>query len=361
MYACAVVLLAMVFFSSFISGVTGAVNSIRELGATQRRTNQLIKDFMFDHHIGTDLGRSIMQFSKSFFKRYQQRVLEQDITLFGDLPRTIRAQVRVECFHSIIMSLTPMSVFDPFDSKTANMLCDIGVSERVYFDRTEIFSSGVKSTGVYQLLGGMATYSQHIQEFADESDQRWLSEGHDPMTSSTSLNASRSRDKSLKVLQLAFGVQDEEMTVHPQMWAGELALWVNDWVHRGSLVAEGTVHCAILDHHAFHRVVTTRTAEYRSCLARYATTRFRLIEINQRMGENPHDLSNQEMHWGECAQTFQTFICKRVASIVHTKSVSFFMLDSSQDDDPEALDNALAVVEKITAVRCMLSFDDAPA
>jgi hypothetical protein len=342
-YACAVVLLAMVCFSSFISGVTGAVNSIRDLGATQRRTNQLIKDFLFDHHIGTELGRSIMDFSNSYFKRYQQRVLEQDITLFGDLPRSIRAQVRIECFHIVLMSLTPMSVFDTFDGKTSHMLCDVAVCERPYFDRTEIFSSGLKSTGVYQLLVGSAVYTKRVQEFAEDIDYGATLD----IEKSRSIENNRSRDKSLRALQKAFGVQDEELIVERDMWCGELALWVNEWVHRGSLVADGSVHCALLDHHAFHRVVKTRTAEYRSCLARYATTRFRLIEIDRHAGDDPHDLSNQEMYWGDSAKGFQTFLCKRIANIVHTKSVAFFMLDDSQADDPVALDNALSLVERV--------------
>ena len=79
------------------------------------------------------------------------------------------------------------------------------------------------------------------------------------------------------------------------------------------------------------------------------------MEVAGLLGLEPNDLSDAELYWGDNGQEFQGFICQRISSIVNAKSVAYFMLDESTEDDDEALDNAVANIERLRTSCASLS------
>merc|ERR1712050_535388 len=76
LFACLIVLFAMVTFSSFISNVTNTVNQLKVLNARKLNEEGLIRKFLQQRRISTDVGGRIQQFFQMNFNQRHGRVQE---------------------------------------------------------------------------------------------------------------------------------------------------------------------------------------------------------------------------------------------------------------------------------------------
>jgi len=312
------VLFAMMVFSSFISGVTNTVNAMRQLTAERSKNDHLIKLFIVDHAINVDLGRQIKRFADSYYSRRKRRVIEQDIDILADLPPSLRSEVRQACFSIYFESLSPFSVFGKYDDKACSTICDAAMSEKTYYDRSEIFVANTRAANVYFLLTGNGTYQQ-MQLKPDELAGCKAGFLH-------------------RLATIA-----PEKAVGEKVWLAELAFWVNLWLHRGSLIAQGTIQCVLFDYQVLQKLLATRTYEYQRCLTMFAAHRCRMIEIACGASEEPTDLSNDELKWESLGEhlSSQTAVCRRISELVHDKSMEGWKIAATRNTQTDEQSVAL--------------------
>jgi hypothetical protein len=303
----------MVMFSSFVSGVTNTVNAIRELQAHRANTDAMVLSFIKDHAIPLDLVRMIKHYVNLYFAaRRNQRTLEQDISIFGDFPRQLRAEVRAVVYNRPLQTLAPFRIFSEADDNASRLICDRAMCETEYMDSLEIFAEHTIADRLHYIDSGFAVYTE-AQLGPNEV-------------------ASCTLDNLVRVIT-------PEKEIGDDTWLAELALWVEQWRHRGSLVAVGTLHCITLDHKEVHKIIATSCIEYRQCLAKFAAYRCRMVQFAIHHSIEPNDLSDDELIWHDLSRieaherlgtmeedsewrTSQEFICRRIHEIIYLSGVS---------------------------------------
>jgi len=214
-FSIAVILIALVMFSSFVSSITGAMTHLRGLQAAQRRQADNVMTYINNNKLSMELGNRVHAFVKQHQRMAKGRVHEGDIPAFRFLPEQLRFQMRCEMFTPTLMLHPLFREMALADNMAMARICCSTVAELAIRPGEELFPLGGQATKMFFMLSGTMEYVHHMSD----------------------------------------GIHT---TVHGGERICEVVLW-SPWEHQGRMLATASTELLVLDSAKFRAVVKRRS------------------------------------------------------------------------------------------------------
>jgi len=109
-FAVLILLFAMVVFSSFVSSITGAMTSLRNLGAKQTTQYWTLRKYFRQQEISTELSRRVLKYVNAVLMTAQSQIKEGEVELLQLLSLPLKSEVQTELYYDRGMTLHPFMV-----------------------------------------------------------------------------------------------------------------------------------------------------------------------------------------------------------------------------------------------------------
>lgn len=224
-YSVAVLVMAMVCFSSFVSILTASMMELRKIQNDGSRQFWLLRRYMRDWGVSKRTRLRIQRYCEYAYKRQKQRVQEQDVALLSLLSDPLREEVKYETFAA---HLFVHPLFLHCDDRTRIFSSAVSAASLARDDQA--FSCGVQARHMIFLSNGALEYLLGAMEEEVRPPVSPISEG----TSSE------------------FSPQSE--MVLEGTWVAEAVLWT-PWIHLGDLFALQESQIVVVDAMKFGEAV----------------------------------------------------------------------------------------------------------
>lgn len=176
LFTVVVIMFAMGVFSSFISSITNAVNSMREVRNEQIRRETILRKFFSERNLSTDLFLTIQDFCQKAGVA-MEKIQEQQVELLRETPEGIRIRLHTEMFLPTLLSAhwLPEPVHD-MDSQLFARLCHFCMSEQICQPQVEVFNHEVECTQVIIPQNSNLSYSLDGETFEEVPSHSWICE-----------------------------------------------------------------------------------------------------------------------------------------------------------------------------------------
>eukprot|EP00930_Biecheleria_cincta_P024766 TRINITY_DN17691_c0_g2_i1.p1 TRINITY_DN17691_c0_g2~~TRINITY_DN17691_c0_g2_i1.p1 ORF type:complete len:742 (+),score=140.75 TRINITY_DN17691_c0_g2_i1:64-2289(+) len=235
MYAVVVLVLGMIAFSSIVSSITSAMNSLKSIGAQYHRQRWLLKRFLREQRISRTLTGQIMNYADKVLKPQETKVAEHQVELLKSFPSSLYMDLVLE-LHDQDLEVHPFFRAVHKQSKPVfRDICNTALKKVILLANDVMFFPGQLAHSMYFVVKGKLNY-------------RMLGE--------------------------------VERKVCPQEWFCEAALWTN-WVHQGVMKAAENTEMIELNSERFQEAVK-RSYSDMSLARKYATEY--VYRMNERAG-----------------------------------------------------------------------------
>merc|ERR1719498_2079893 len=97
-YSIIVLLFALITFSSFLGSITNAMTQLRRSHSEQTKQQALLRRFLLDNKISTELGQRIWKCIKSMHFAHKKRIRTSDVSTLSNLPSNLQKHLNEELF-----------------------------------------------------------------------------------------------------------------------------------------------------------------------------------------------------------------------------------------------------------------------
>lgn len=240
-FAVAVIVTALVFFSAFVSTVTAGVVQLRQLGMAKSNDFWKLRRFLRDWKVREHFRRRVIRYLEYAYQQQRQRVQEHDVKLLGLLSDHLRNELRQEVFQA---TLSGHPLFHTTMMQERSRIFGSVLQSEALAQGDLAFDCGEQGVKMIFLISGILEYFMgELEDGPSTEAETWLHNGGAPpmpagvansipqSTSSTSRLSAPARNEYLKA----------EGENH---WVCEPVLWTSTWLHLGDLQAY--VDCSIL-------------------------------------------------------------------------------------------------------------------
>jgi len=176
-YAIVVVFAALMAFSSFVSGITSAMTSLREHNRYKHNQLERLRRYIVGKRITLDLSNRISAFTIVAHKfMTKKKVIQSDIQIFSALPTSLKYEL---CWEAHSQFISTHHFFFQVGEYEQNALLDICVKvvgEAIYDPARDIFISGQDATDMLFLLDGTVEYSRGGEDM-EETPEKFQNAG----------------------------------------------------------------------------------------------------------------------------------------------------------------------------------------
>lgn len=177
LFTVVVIMFAMGVFSSFISSITNAVNSLREVRNEQIRRETILRKFFSERNLSTDLFLTIQDFCQKADVS-TDKIQEQQVELLRETPESIQIRLHAEMFMPALTSAKWL--VDParnLDNQLLSCLCHFSMAERICQPQFEVFiPDGEVCSKVIVPLNSNLSYSLEGQNYDTVPAWTWVCE-----------------------------------------------------------------------------------------------------------------------------------------------------------------------------------------
>jgi len=220
-YTIAVLLGAMVVFSTFVSSITTSMTTLRTTTADKSRQRTNLRKYISENKISITLAGKITAYGRSHKMNPKRRIHESDIAVFSALPENLRAQLHWEVYSARISWHPFFHHFCQADIWGVFELCHRAMSEMSMPAHKELFAVDEKAEKVWLILAGYFEY------FPDNNESC-----------------------------------AEEVTANS--WVCEVALWLQ-WTHKGRLSASTNCELVSLEASQFRKIAALSPTALPAC------------------------------------------------------------------------------------------------
>mmetsp|Transcript_64381 Transcript_64381/g.209941 ORF Transcript_64381/g.209941 Transcript_64381/m.209941 type:complete len:787 (-) Transcript_64381:14-2374(-) len=232
-FALGVVVFALIVFSSFVSGLTNAVNQLRRINLDRTVEESLIQQYLKSKSISQSLSSDIKSFFRNSYEARKSRVREKDIPFFAEIPKALVVALHVEVYMPRLQT-SALWIFHTTDDSLLAKVAHHCMSEHSVLPGQDVFDKLSKAKGVYCSLSGRLTYDMMYDKFSQVAGKS--------VSSSSSKGPRRDEDSATDIF--------------PGEWMAEMALWVV-WDHQGQLIAKDMCELTKLDSEAVGKISET--------------------------------------------------------------------------------------------------------
>jgi len=212
-YACIVVLMALLTFSTFVGKMTSAMTQLLSLNTKRDNEQMLLRRFFSENKLTDMLRVQIWQCWKH--QSYGHRrlgIAREEVPYLAEMPKRLQMRMDMELRTPHLCFLKIFEVTERESKGVLPFICHFAMREHAGIHLQEIFMPRSNAYEAFCLTSGEMRY-----------ESKYVSGG--------------------------------AVTVVPQSWVCEPVFW-GDWVHRGWLTAEGSCFWISLNGEAFRAQVT---------------------------------------------------------------------------------------------------------
>lgn len=285
-FAVIVCLVAMIFFSNFVSSITAAMTQLRQLSSQTNKEFAVLRRFLRDRKIHGDLRLRIVRYAEHRVSMRKSETQEQDVTLLKLLSNPLKVEL-------VVQSRAPVLTRHPFfmhyqeaDADAMSQVCCNAVNHVLLSFGDVLFTVGVQCDHmVFVFRGGLVYFPE--AGLLDEEDRlqspstKTVQQAHSTKAPSSHIIGSPSsrivgspsshsehRQISGKYSSSdALSRFDTSFEVREQDWCCEQALWTS-WTHLGTMRATAMSELLLVSAASF-RDVTLAHSRVAHKAARY--------------------------------------------------------------------------------------------
>eukprot|EP00747_Dinoflagellata_sp_TGD_P103415 gnl/TRDRNA2_/TRDRNA2_168952_c2_seq1.p1 gnl/TRDRNA2_/TRDRNA2_168952_c2~~gnl/TRDRNA2_/TRDRNA2_168952_c2_seq1.p1 ORF type:complete len:260 (-),score=35.09 gnl/TRDRNA2_/TRDRNA2_168952_c2_seq1:198-977(-) len=169
----------MLIFSSFISSITSAMTTLRNLGAREATQLRLLRKWFKQRNVSRDLSFRVHRFVSVMMKKHKH-VSEKDITILTLLSAPLQMELKTELFLPL---LTVHPLFSTLSTKSEivmRKMCITAIKQETSARGDVIFLAGERAQQMYFVTSGALRYD-NLSDAArcpetDLSSGEWFSE-----------------------------------------------------------------------------------------------------------------------------------------------------------------------------------------
>jgi len=210
LFACAVVLVALITFSTFLGKMTSAMSQLVNLNTKRYQREAVVRRFMGEYKIPSHTAQMVWQLFRhqACLDERRPKTGLEEICEIVDVPQQLRSVLCTHMFLKVVRELPILRLTIKPRSKTARDFCSRLVENAAPRGKS-VFSEGAEARGAFCVNSGQVAYFHFHKE-----DGQTTTEQSAPA------------------------------------WFSEAALW-GHWKHRGTLTTLGTARWLTLEGQAF--------------------------------------------------------------------------------------------------------------
>jgi len=304
LYTIAVLLGAMVVFSTFVSSITTSMTTLRTSTADKSRQRTNLRKYISENKISITLAGKISAYGRSHKMNPKRRIHESDIAVFSSLPDNLRAQLRWEVYSKRLTCHPFFHHFCQADIWGVFEVCHRAMTEMSLPAQQDLYTVDSKADRTYLILSGCFEYYPDDDESAAEE-------------------------------------------VHAASWVCEVALWLQ-WTHRGRLTS--AVNCELVSMEAiqFRKLAALSPTAFPAC-CEYAK-RYRDFILS-----DPLELEAKEIWYS--FDTLQEIAQRSFTDIALTCDPQLFLRDGDIDSKEDCMQEKANCPDPVRTPRLRHSTD----
>lgn len=239
-FATAILVFAMVAFSSFVSSLTTAMMQLRNLMSSETRHFWLLRRYLRDWKVRPQIKNRILRYLEYAYQRHQQKVQEKDVKLLGLLSRPLQEELRQD---TLKVHLFTHALFS--DCRLHVRTFSKALSASWFAPADRFFECGEQAVEMLFLASGEMEYYLGDLEGQAHLDEKILVGGSlSSITGHTILS------------DYTEATQEDADIVVTGEWVCEPVLWTS-WAHLGDLFALTECQIVAVDATGFANSVRT--------------------------------------------------------------------------------------------------------
>lgn len=254
-FAVIILLLALIVFSSFLSSITSAMTSLRNLGSNEEKQAWLLRKFFRQHHVSRDLTARIVHFVGIITTLNHEQLQESNVRYLQLLSGPLRQELAAELWLPRISVHPLFKELGGRNTDCMGKVCNLALSSLRLGRRDVLFLSDQECSFLYIITRGLMMYNHKGGELATRN----------------------------------------LIKAHPNCeyapWFCEASLWTK-WIHRGRMVAGIESELITLDSSKFSEIISKFPSMFGVC--RHYGTLF-VTNLNEQCKEDtPCDILRQD-------------------------------------------------------------------
>mmetsp|Transcript_40044 Transcript_40044/g.121084 ORF Transcript_40044/g.121084 Transcript_40044/m.121084 type:complete len:506 (-) Transcript_40044:34-1551(-) len=178
-FACGVVLLALVTFSSFLGNMTSAMTKLMTLNASRWQDESLLRRFMRDNTVSIGLARRIWYIYRHQTAVKVKKLRMQDIENLFQMPLHLKMRLSAELHTPALQHLPVFAAASTCHAGELPIISHLSISEHLGSPSQEVFHSNTCIDSAFCLLQGSMGYrsARVTAGEVDIKDFDWVCEG----------------------------------------------------------------------------------------------------------------------------------------------------------------------------------------
>jgi len=157
-FAVTVLMCGMIVFSSTVSSITAATNSLKNLNATYDENLWSLRRFFREQHIPHDLVARVLRYAETKLKPRYQHLDHTQVAMLSELPQALYREVYWEIYRSILDVHPLFSNLSEHNPSLLQNICSAALQEHRLDKGELLFSPGQVCTCMYFVTEGTLSY-----------------------------------------------------------------------------------------------------------------------------------------------------------------------------------------------------------
>jgi len=153
-----VLVFAMCVFSSFVSSITSAMTRLRTLTANQVTQLHLLKRFLFENEISSDLKARITRYVDLVIANSRNKIEYKKIEYLQLLSGPLHAALQLELFEPALTVVPYLAEYSQLSRPSMSQVCFSAVRKFRIFKKDTLFNFGEECTEMMIMLSGAVFY-----------------------------------------------------------------------------------------------------------------------------------------------------------------------------------------------------------
>eukprot|EP00403_Amphidinium_massartii_P015427 CAMPEP_0178411600 /NCGR_PEP_ID=MMETSP0689_2-20121128/21575_1 /TAXON_ID=160604 /ORGANISM="Amphidinium massartii, Strain CS-259" /LENGTH=891 /DNA_ID=CAMNT_0020032805 /DNA_START=34 /DNA_END=2705 /DNA_ORIENTATION=- len=229
-FAVAVVCVALVIFTCFISHLTSLFNQMRTLTADDHRADTAMRHYIHKRGISHHLSKRIQHFvwKQRHESGHDGNLCEEDVPFFTELPQRLQKLLRSELYSRFVRRSTTLRFYARYQEEFVLNICASSAKECFVRALEDVFDVGQMAHGMY---------------FVAEGTLRYIAEtGHEHRSQSCEVIGETMDTPTSGVRKLLDEEDEGEGMIDKDSdrWVAEAALSIR-WHHQGTFLGFGHI------------------------------------------------------------------------------------------------------------------------
>jgi len=167
-FAIIVLVLGVIVFSSIISSITAATNSLKNMNAKYEKQIWMLRRFFKEQHISRGLVSRVVRYADSSLKLKHKKVQQHEVDMLGMLPQSLYMDVMLELHDQYLAEHPLFAALLQTNRNIMQKLCCHALREIILSEGDELFVAGQIAHAMYFVVNGELNYA--MKHFPNQKD-----------------------------------------------------------------------------------------------------------------------------------------------------------------------------------------------